>query len=103
MVNESKTPAEHTLNSDRLHRSSSNKNQLDHQSGARKSSLLESSWSRSSVRRKRLLLQSLNAQAISEFIQNLAQFGAQRNAMGHPLVVKLRRALSRQPDFIDAR
>ena len=50
-----------------------------------------------------VLLQSLNAQAISEFIQKLAQFGAQRNAMVHPLAVKLRRALTRQPDFVDAR
>jgi hypothetical protein len=99
MVNESNAPAEHTLNSDRLHWSSSNKNRTD--DFVRSS--LETRRSRSSVRCKRLLLQSLNAQAISEFIQNLAQFGTQRNAMGHPLSVKLCRALSRQPDFIDAR
>ena len=100
MVNESNAPAEHTLNSDRLHRSSSNKNRTH--DFVR--SPLETRRSRSSsVRCKRLLLQSLNAQAISEFIQNLAQFGAQRNAMRHPLSVKLRRALSGQPDFIDAR
>ncbi len=99
MANESKTTAEHTLNSDRLHRSRSNKNRAD--DFVRRPPTTRSS--RSSVRCKRLLLQALNAQAISEFIQNLALFGAQRNAMGHPLAVKLRRALSRQPDFIDAR
>jgi hypothetical protein len=99
MVNESSMPAEHTLNSDRLPRSSSNKNRAN--DFVR--SPLETKWSRSSVRCKRLLLQSLNAQAISEFIQYLALFGGQRNAMSHPLLVKLRRALSRQPDFIDAR
>src|ERR1700676_203143 len=99
MVNESNAPAGHTLNSDRLHRSSSNKNRTDDLVR----SSLETRRSRSSVRRKRLLLQSLNAQAISEFIQNLAQFAAQRNAMRHPLLVKPRVALSRQPDFIHAR
>jgi hypothetical protein len=99
MVNESNMPAEHTLNSDRLPRSSSNKNRAN--DFVR--SPLESRWSRSSVRFKRLLLQSLNAQAISEFIQYLALFGGQRNAMSRPLAVKLLRALSRQPDFIDAR
>src|ERR1700737_2471759 len=99
MVNESKTPAEHSLDSDCLHRSSSNKNRADE--FVRRPP--ETRCSRGSVRCKRLLLQSLNAQAISEFIQNLALFGAHRNAMGHPLAVKLRRALSRQPDFIDAR
>ena len=99
MVNESNAPAEHTLNSGRLHRSSSNKNRTH--DFVR--SPLETRRSDSSRRCKRLLPQSLNAQAISEFIQNLAQFGAQRNAMRHPLSVKLRRALSGQPDFIDAR
>src|SRR5258708_19335597 len=99
MVNESKTPAEHTLNSDRLHRSSSNKNRADE--FVRRPP--ETSCSRGSVRCKRLLLQSLNAQAISEFIQNLALFGAQRNAMGHPRAVHLGPPLSTPPDFINAR
>ena len=61
------------------------------------------SASRSSVRCQRLLLQSLNTQAIRELIQNLAQLGAQRNAVGHPFLVKLRRSLSRESYFIEAR
>ena len=99
IVNESNVTAEHSLNSERLNRSSSNRNRAD--DFVR--SPLETRQSRSSVRYKRVLLHPLNAQAISEFLQNLAQFGAERNTKGHPIAVQLLRALSRQPDFIDAR
>jgi len=50
-----------------------------------------------------ILLQSLNVQSIGEFIQNLAQFGTQRNALEHPLAEKALGALSGEADFVDAR
>src|SRR5258706_775652 len=59
--------------------------------------------SRRSVGCQRLLSQSRNTQPIREFIQNLAQFGAEWNAVDHPLLVDVRGSLSRQPNFIDAR
>src|ERR1700687_552846 len=81
---------EHTLNSERPNRSSSNRNRADDFVRSPQ----ETRRSRSSVGCKRVLLQPLNAQAISEFIQNLAQFGAERNAKDHPIAIQLLRALS---------
>src|SRR5882757_7793846 len=59
--------------------------------------------SRIGVGAQRLSSQSWNAEAIREFVQSLAQFGAQRYAVGHPLLVHVRRALARQPDVLNAR
>src|SRR6267154_2630614 len=63
----------------------------------------QASLRRIGVGAQRLSSQSRNAEAIREFIQSLAQFGAQRNAVGHPLLVHVRRALARKPNVLNAR